>query len=145
MQIPSSGVPVDDLGASNCTLKFFIDECLSPILAARLNELGIDAVHPLNVGRRGEGDHIVLKRSLDEDRMIVTENAKDFRGLIGRSQMHPGLIILPSIDREGAWRLLNAVLSFLGQQENPRDYMFNWVLEVSEDETIQAHQLPPPS
>ncbi|MBX9841731.1 MAG: DUF5615 family PIN-like protein [Xanthobacteraceae bacterium] len=124
-------------------MKFFIDECLSPILAKRLNERGIDAFHPLNVGRRGEQDHTVLTRCLEEDRILVTENAQDFRRLIGRVEMHPGLVVLPSIDREGTWRLLNAVLDFLDRQEKPRDYMFNRVLEVSEDGTIIACQLPP--
>src|ERR1700730_4589531 len=67
----------------------------------------------------------------------------DPRALIGRLDMHPGLIILPSIDREGTWRLLEAVLYFLGQQEDPRDYMFNRVLEVSEEAIIKSDQLPP--
>ena len=50
---------------------------------------------------------------------------------------------MPSIDREGTWRLLEAVLYFLGQQEDPRDYMFNRVLEVSEEAIIKSYQLPP--
>jgi hypothetical protein len=38
-------------------VKLFIDGCLSPQLAARLNATGhYDAVHPLYVGRRGEPD-----------------------------------------------------------------------------------------
>jgi hypothetical protein len=39
----------------------FIDECLSPQLALRLNRTGRhDAVHPLHIGRRREPDHRVL-------------------------------------------------------------------------------------
>jgi hypothetical protein len=95
------------------------------------------------VGSRRSPDHAVLARCVDEDRILITENARDFRALIGRLDMHPGLIILPSIDREGAWRLLEAVLYFLGQQEEPRDYMFNRVLEVSEEAIIKSYQLPP--
>ena len=125
-------------------MKFFVDECLSPRLARRLNELGLDAIHPLNVGRRGAADHIVLATCVEENRILVTENARDFRALIGRLEMHPGLVILPSIDREGTWRLLEAVLVFLGRQPNARDYMFNRVLEVSEDGTIESYQLPRP-
>lgn len=125
-------------------LKFFIDECLSPTLARRLNERGIDAFHPLDVGKRGHPDHVVLKQCIEEDRILVTENAQDFRGLMGRKDMHPGLIIFPSIDREGTWQLLEAVLSYLARQPDPRDYMFNRVLEVDEDETIRDHQLPLP-
>ncbi|MFI5023332.1 MAG: DUF5615 family PIN-like protein [Alphaproteobacteria bacterium] len=47
-------------------MKFFIDECLSPLLARRLNERDIEALHPLDVGRRGEPDHVVLRRCIEE-------------------------------------------------------------------------------
>ena len=80
---------------------FFIDECLSPTLAQRLCERGVNAIHPLQVGWRGKRGDIVLQRCIDEDRIIVTENAGDFRKLVSRIAMHPGLVILPSIDREG--------------------------------------------
>jgi predicted nuclease of predicted toxin-antitoxin system len=94
-------------------VKFFIDECLSPALARRLNELGFDAFHPLDIGRRGEPDHIVFMRCIAEDRIVITENARDFRGLVGQADMRPGLVILPSIDRAGTLRLLDQVLRFL--------------------------------
>jgi predicted nuclease of predicted toxin-antitoxin system len=123
-------------------VKFFVDECLSPAAARRLNELGFDAFHPLDVGRRGELDHTVLRRCVDEDRILITENARDFRGLVGRVDVHPGLVIIPSISRAGTLRLLEAVLHFLAQQADPRDYMFNRVVEVSEDGAIAAYLLP---
>jgi predicted nuclease of predicted toxin-antitoxin system len=42
-------------------VRLFIDECLSPQLALRLNQTGRhDAVHPLHIGRRREPDHRVL-------------------------------------------------------------------------------------
>ena len=64
-------------------MKLLIDECLSPTLAGRLNETGVhDAVHPRDYGRLGEPDHVVLRRGLDEDRTIVTQNARDFRNLV---------------------------------------------------------------
>jgi predicted nuclease of predicted toxin-antitoxin system len=123
-------------------VRFFVDESLSPALARRLNELGFDAFHPLDVGRRGELDHTVLKRCIEEDRILITENARDFRGLVGRTDMHPGLVILPSISRARSLRLLDEVLHFLGKHADPRDYMFNRVLEISEDGEINAYSLP---
>jgi len=75
---------------------------LSPQLAVRLSGTGKhDAVHPLHLGRRGEPDHKVLQRCIDEDRVIVTQNARDFRRLVSGAEIHPGLIILPALDREG--------------------------------------------
>lgn len=124
-------------------MKLFIDECLSPQLAIRLNATGFyDAVHPLHVGRRGEPDHRVLEWCIAEDRVIVTENARDFRRLIGRVQVHPGLIILPAIDREGTWTLLCNAIAFLEARGNPADLMVNHVLEVDESIAIKFVALP---
>jgi predicted nuclease of predicted toxin-antitoxin system len=122
--------------------KFFIDECLSPQLARRLNRQGIDAFHPLDVGRRGEPDHAVLARCIAEDRVLVTENAADFRRLVGAGDLHPALVILPAIDREGTWRLLQAVLEHLRCRSRPEDYMVNRVIEIDEAGVIRVFLLP---
>jgi predicted nuclease of predicted toxin-antitoxin system len=112
-------------------VRLFIDECLSPALARRLNESGEhDAIHPLNVGRRGEPDHVVVQRCLSEDRVIVTENARDFRALVAGAELHPGLIILPAIDRDGTWRLLCKVIEFLDARGDPMKIMVNHVVEI---------------
>ena len=124
-------------------MKLFIDECLSPQLATRLNETGRhDAIHPLHVGRRGEPDHRVLGRCVAEDRTIVTENARDFRRLVGKAEIHPGLIILPSINREGTWRLLNKAIAFLESQGNPADVIVNQVLEIDASGAFSLKPLP---
>jgi len=79
-------------------VRLYIDECLSPLLAIRLNETGRhDAAHPLHLGGRGESDHSVLARCIADDRVVVTGNARDFRRLVVGAELHPGLIILPSI------------------------------------------------
>ncbi len=123
-------------------MKLFIDECLSPQLATRLNETGrYDAVHPLHVGRRGEPDHRVLEWCIAEDRVIVTENARDFRRPVGDVQIHPGLMILPAIDREGTWALLQSALAYLENRGNPADVMVNHVLEVGESGAIRLFAL----
>jgi len=112
-------------------VRLFIDECLSPTLARRLNETGeLEAVHPLDVGRRGESDRKVLERCLAEDRVIVTGNARDFRKLIGTVELHPGLIILPASDREGTWQGLQAVIEFLAVRGEPMDVMVNHAVEI---------------
>ena len=123
-------------------VRLFIDECLSPQIALRLNETGLhDAVHPLHVGRRGEPDHLVLVRCIDEDRVIVTENARDFRRLVNDVELHPGLIILPSVDREGTQRLLEVALAFVQQQGEPMNVMVNRVLEIDASGTIEFSYL----
>jgi len=125
-------------------VKLFLDECLSPQLALRLNATGrYDAVHPLHVGRRGEPDHRVLERCIAEDRVIVTENARDFRRLVGKTELHPGLIILPALDREGTWKLLESALAFIRERGEPMSVMVNHVLEVDESGVMTISPLPP--
>jgi predicted nuclease of predicted toxin-antitoxin system len=114
-------------------LRFFIDECLSPQIAMRLNEGGQhEAVHPLHSGRRGEDDSVVVARCIAEDRIIVTENARDFRKLVAREAIHPGLIVMPCVDRETSWRLLQAAISHLEviHPHRPEDAIANHALEV---------------
>lgn len=124
-------------------MNLFIDECLSPELARRVNIGGeFTAVHPRDLGRLREPDHLVLKRCLDEDRVIVTENAVDFRKLVGKMEVHPGLIILPSVDREGSWKLLEAALEYLKALGEPTSVMINHVLEVGEGGACAIYELP---
>lgn len=122
-------------------MKLFIDECLSPELVIRLNEVGYHAVHPRNYGRAGELDHEVLERCLAEDLTIVTENAVDFRRLIGSTELHPGLIILPSVSRERSWALLQAAIKHLKQRGDPLNAMVNQVLEIARDGTVTLSSL----
>ena len=125
-------------------MKLFIDECLSPQLALRLNATGrYDAVHPLHVGRRGEPDYRVLHRCIAEDRVIVTQNARDFRRLVGKTELHPGLIILPAMDREGTWKLLRSALAFVRERGEPMSVIVNNVLEVDESGVMKISPLPP--
>jgi predicted nuclease of predicted toxin-antitoxin system len=123
-------------------VRFFIDECLSPVLARRLNESGDhEAIHPLDFGRRGERDDVVIERCLVEDRVIVTENARDFRMLLGKVELHPGLIILPAIDREGTWRMLQTVIVFLTARGDPMKMMVNHVAEIDLSGTVALHAI----
>jgi len=125
-------------------LKLFIDECLSPQLAQALNAMGVhDAAHPRDIGRLGEPDHVVLARCIAEDRVIVTENAVDFRKLAGRQEIHPGLIILPSTGRAQSLRLLTDALIWLAAQGNDGDMMVNHVLEVTAAGGVTLLPLPP--
>lgn len=125
-------------------MRLFIDECLSPRLAHHLNMTGEhDAAHPRDVARLGDPDHIVLARCLAEDRVIVTENAIDFRKLVARQEdIHPGLILLPCVSRDASLRLIEDAIAFLGTIGNPPDVMVNHVLEVTEAGTFTLFPLP---
>jgi predicted nuclease of predicted toxin-antitoxin system len=124
-------------------LRLFIDECLSPQLAHHLSAGGEhDAIHPRDMGRLGEPDHVVLARCLAEDRVIVTENAIDFRKLVAREEIHPGLILLPSVSRERSLALMQAGLAHLASLGEPGDVIVNHVLEVSDAGDFGLFPLP---
>lgn len=124
-------------------MRLFIDECLSPQLARHLNETGEhDAIHPRDMGRLGEPDHVVLGRCLAEDRVIVTENAVDFRKLVAREELHPGLILLPSVSRDLSFQLLTEATTYLASRGEPADVMVNHVLEVSDAGVFALFPLP---
>lgn len=124
-------------------MRLFIDECLSPQLAHHLNETGEhDAIHPRDMGRLGASDHVVLARCLAEDRVIVTENAVDFRKLVAREELHPGLILLPCVSRERSLQLLVDAIAHLASLGEPSDVIVNQVFEVSTAGVFALFPLP---
>ena len=113
------------------------------MLARHLNETGEhDAVHPRDRGRLGEPDHVVLARCMAEDRVIVTENAVDFRKLVAREELHPGLIVLPSVARDRSLRLLEAAIVYLSAFGDAPGAMVNHVLEVDNLSQFTFSALP---
>jgi len=93
--------------------------------------------------RRAHSEEAKTELGIAEDRVIVTENARDFRRLVGKTELHPGLIILPAIDREGTWKLLQTALAFIKERGEPMDVMVNRVLEVDESGVMTLSLLPP--
>ena len=126
-------------------MRLFIDECLSPNFAIELARLGHDAIHPLHVGRRGQLDHTVKDNCLAEDRVIVTENVGDFKALLGREPIHPGLIALPQTSRARGWALILAGISLLeAQGGDPMDTMINHCLDFDAEGRPALHPFSAP-
>ena len=126
-------------------MRFFIDECISPSLSQHLNRDGLhDAIHPRDRGRLREPDRVVFTRAIKEDRIIVTENADDFRKLAGGVDVHPGLIILPSVARAEAQRLMDVVIAHLAKASDtrPQDLLVNSVLTITISADIRIDALP---
>ena len=124
-------------------MRLFLDECLSPIIANDLMKDGDHyAVHPRNMGGLGHSDQRVLRRCIAEDLVIVTVNARDFRALAAREEIHPGLIILPCVDRKTSRALLLDAIAWLEARGRPADIMVNRVLEIGEDHAMRIYDLP---
>lgn len=121
------------------------DECLSPRLAHWLADRGFDAACARDVGRLGERDDTIRDRCIAEDRIIVTHNAGDFRKLVGRVDLHPGLVILPETAAARSRLHMEAAVAYMAAAaDDPQGWMVNRVLEVGADGSIQTELLPPP-
>ena len=126
-------------------MRFFIDECISPTLSRYLNQDGLhDAIHPRDRGRLGEPDHLVFARAIEEDRIIVTEDEDGFRKFASNADIHPGLIILPSIARDTAQRLMGLVIAHLTDLDDKQtqDLLVNSVLVITPEGEIRIDPLP---
>lgn len=98
-------------------------------------------MHPRDFGGLGASDREVLVRCVDNDLVIVTENARDFRVLVATEDIHPGLVILPSVGRQRSEELLRAAIEFLTELGEPMDIMVNRVLEVSIEAKMKLSSL----
>jgi predicted nuclease of predicted toxin-antitoxin system len=82
-------------------IQFLIDENLSPRLTEAAQAFGYAAFHVAYRGWSSLTDAQVLRRVLDEDLTMVTNNWVDFRPMLKRAEVHPGIIvILPNVRRE---------------------------------------------
>ncbi len=124
-------------------MRLFLDECLSPKIAQALNAEGVHvALHPRDFGGLGASDHHVLARCVEQDLVLVTANARDFCALVATKEVHPGLVILPSVGRERSESLLRDAIAFLSGHGDPMNIMVNHVLEVSIEAEMTLSMLP---
>ena len=124
-------------------MRLFLDESLSPRIAQALSATGRHLVlHPRDHGGLGRPDHAVLARCVEQDLVLVTENARDFRALVAVADIHPGLITLPSAPRAQSLALLEAAIAFLDTRGDPMDAMVNHVLEMDEEGRAVLYPLP---
>jgi predicted nuclease of predicted toxin-antitoxin system len=123
-------------------VKFLIDECLHTSLVSVAQEKGHDSFHVNWLGLSGEADWDLMPRIVAEDYTFVTNNARDFRKLYARQELHAGLIIivpqvLPQLQRE----LFDLIL----QDITTEGEMVNEVIEVSiegDEAILTRYSLP---
>ena len=124
------------------TVRLFLDECISPAISRALNAEGAHfAIHPRDFGGLGAPDRDLLARCVQQDLVLVTQDARDFLGLVSVQDIHPGLIIPPCVGRARSETLPRAVIEYLSKRGNPMEVMVNRVLEVTADEEITLSDL----
>ena len=84
-------------------IRLFLDEDVWPGLAPLLREHGFDVAHAYEVERGGMSDADQLAYSAQEERTILTHNAKDFVPLaieyFFNERSHAGVILSPQIEK----------------------------------------------
>jgi predicted nuclease of predicted toxin-antitoxin system len=76
-------------------VKFLIDECLSPQLVALAHARGhAESTHVTWLGLRSRKDWSIVRRAVDDGHVLVTNDTTDFTALLGREDVHAGLVCL---------------------------------------------------
>jgi predicted nuclease of predicted toxin-antitoxin system len=101
-------------------MRFLIDECLSIDLVSIASQAGHDAQHVARVGKAGWKDWNVARYAAEDNFVVVTNNASDFRRLYAAQPLHAGLvIIIPSVNRMEQQRLFLGALDELVRVGEP--------------------------
>ena len=124
-------------------MRLFLDECISPRIAKTLAaKYACYVIHPRNNGGLGDSDHTIVKRCTKDNLVIMTMNAKDFRVLAMGADIHPGMIILPCVDRKASELLISIAIAYLQRLGDPGDVIVNHVLEIDQNGKIEMFSLP---
>lgn len=124
-------------------MRLLLDENVSPANVRLLTDAGHDVYHVRDRGLAGQPDHVIWRRAIDETRVLVTINARDFVRLARREELHGGLITVPSgsTPAEQLSLIMRAIEWFGLDHMHGRDSMNRW-LDISDDGTIRVTDLP---
>lgn len=128
-------------------MRFLVDENLSPTLTGTAHDRGYDATSSRDRGLLGLPDHALLRLCIDEARVLVTENAGDFRALCAAAGVHPGLIVMPSSAGARQRAFLAACLDHIEAAAAAAGAgarrLLNRVVEIAANRKILDAPLPP--
>jgi len=107
--------------------RFLVDENLSVLLPRIAHGRGYEATHVNHHGLHRSKDWDILRAVADEEWILVTNNAMEFRGRYRHVEVHPGVIfLLPAVPRGRQIELFSAALDVI---EHSSD-MLNTALDV---------------
>jgi predicted nuclease of predicted toxin-antitoxin system len=120
--------------------KFLLDECISTELVKVANENGYFALH---VGQseklKSSSDWDLVKETMRNDYIFVTNNARDFIPLYQKLNIHNGLVIfVPNARKDVQARLFMTALARLEQEGD----FVNKLVRVYYDEHVTIEDLP---
>jgi predicted nuclease of predicted toxin-antitoxin system len=124
-------------------LRFLIDENLSPALVEPARERGLEAMHVNHLGLRTETDWDLLKVIAEQDWVLVTNNAIEFRGRYREIELHPGVVFLvPAVRRAEQIRLFEAALDYIGTDGDMVNRAIDVAFDLNRVAIVTAYDLP---
>ena len=118
-----------------------LDENTSPRIIKALWEQHLDVVHIRDRGLLGAADHILWNLAVEESRTIITINGKDFRRLAERTEVHPGVVVIPG--GGDANSQLNFIMSAVNwmTSTNSELSLSNRYIEINESGEIEVAEV----
>jgi len=118
------------------SLRFVLDQHVNARALKQLRAHGVDVVHVAEAGLSEADDPQVFAWAIEEQRIIVTRNYRDFAPLVqvysGRGMAFPGVLFLSTaLPQADAGHHVRALLSWIGEVEqgvrNPAENGFDWL------------------
>jgi predicted nuclease of predicted toxin-antitoxin system len=123
--------------------RFLVDENLSPVLVEVARERGFEAMHVNYLGLRTETDWTLLKVIAEQDWILVTNNAIEFRGRYREIELHPGVVFLvPAVLRAEQVRLFGAALDYVRAQPDIVNRALDITFGPERDVIVTMYDLP---
>jgi predicted nuclease of predicted toxin-antitoxin system len=115
--------------------RFLVDENLSVKLPQAAHKRGFEATHVVHLGLREWKDWSILQLAAEQNWVLVTNNAVEFRSRYRKVARHPGVIfLLPSVRRQTQLLLFEAALDDLAVDPELTNKALD--VELSEDAQI---------
>ncbi|HXH57433.1 DUF5615 family PIN-like protein [Iamia sp.] len=120
-------------------MRFLIDQNLSPLFADQLRSAGHDVVHTRDIGLATASDAVILKRTLDEDRFLISADTDFGFLLVESASLRPSVILLRFRSPRLAGPLAALLLANL---VDIADDLEAGAVAVLEDERVRVRRLP---
>jgi predicted nuclease of predicted toxin-antitoxin system len=119
-------------------VRFLIDECLFPTLAALLRDHGHDAVHLVDLDSCGAPDTVVMRLAREQRRILVSADT-DFGELLAMSNdVTPSVVLFRGSEVDA--KILTTIL--LANLEQLHDALITGAIVVILDDRIRVRPLP---
>ena len=120
-------------------MRFLVDECLLKGLVKVAHAAGYEAYHVVDLGKAGAKDYQLREIIVKEEFVFVTNNAKDFKRLLEKTELHPGLVILvPNVMQAIHDELLRSALDEIAKLSS----LVNKVIEVWSKDDVRIYEMP---